>query len=489
MKPFILSLFMLVTFASFSQTIQAPSSCTAVIGSPANGPAHYLDVAWASVSGASAYEVQYSTDNGTWDSLSVVTIPITSHNTGSAGNLPFYYRVRTVENTNVSTWTNATPFPMYSACNNPALPYLSNAGSNAMDISIAPDNNSAATSYAVYCTTDSMYLQSNGTLGLTEVYKTRSTWDTLRITGLEPNVNYCFYAKAKNTNGDVRVAQANSVSFFEPWTTNVLDTTTAGPTNVWWSPDSSAWSPLQYSSTGGCSNGNVGFTGNYNNYWRSLLRSPAVNCNSLNQVTLQFNITNSSFPSHPGDKITFTMWAPTPSYPNGTFINALTVNGITGFTLPFDTVRNCDIITVVYDLSDVTDKSQILMFLNPVCPYNDANIFQVRLTNTSIGASGLASTCSPTLNVVLTGTNEIGAFDLQVYPNPFNGHFTVAMNSAFENCSAQLCDETGRKLRQFELSGNDNFDVDAAALKPGLYFLDIMSHDRKVITKKLLKVE
>ena len=489
MKTSIFLLLVLFSSLSYPQTIVPPATCSAVIGSPANGPSHYIDVSWTVVSGATYYEAQYSVDSLVWDSLYTGTSLITSHNTGSEGNLPFYYRVRAIQNTTESDWAYATPYPIFSACNDPGAPALYNASTNTMQISVPPDNNSAFTTYSIFCTTDSMYVQPDGTLALTEAYQTRSLWDSLTITGLSSNINYCFYTKARNGNGDIRVAHGVAVSFFESWSADVLDTTSASPTNVWWSPDTASGT-MQYFSTGGCTNGNVGFEGGNNNYWSSFLRSPAVNCTGLSQVTLQFNIINSYFATHPNDKVTFTMWAPTPSYPQGTFINALTVNGATGYILPFDSARNCEAITVVYDLADVTDKSAILLFLNATCAYNDANDFNVRFTNTSIGAGGLASACEPTNAVAVTEISQIAAHDFSVYPNPFNDHFTISLNTVFENCIIQLYEESGRKVSEYELPKNStNADIATGALPGGIYFLNIISEGKKIATRKLVKVD
>ncbi|MDB5283576.1 MAG: hypothetical protein JWO06_2651, partial [Bacteroidota bacterium] len=408
---------------------------------------------------------------------------------GSSGNLPFYYRVRTKKDSLLSPWENATPFPIYSACNNPALPVLSNAVGNSLNLSLGADDNSQTTTYSIYCVKDSMFLQSNGTLGASEIYQTLNTWGTLNVTGLMANTNYCFYAKAKNNNGDVRIAQSLPFSVFEPWSSNVLDTTAASPHNVWWSSDTSSSSPLQYYTTGGCSGGNVGFEGSNNNFWSSSLRSPAMNCTGLSQITFQFDLTNSFFSSHPNDKMTFSLWAPTLANPNGTFINALTVNGITGFTLPFDVARSCEMITVVYDLSLVSDKAEVLLYLNPVCGYNDANLFKVHMSNTSIGVGGISAACLETTQAVATGIEQSEDASLAIFPNPFKNNFAIQMNGDMKDATAQLYDETGRRLHQFNLPASQNFEVDAAGLSAGLYFLSITTADKKVLTKKLLKVD
>ena len=394
LKVSFLLLFVLCATVSFSQ-FTAPASCSAVIGSPANGPAHYIDVSWPAVAGATAYELEYSTDGVIWDSLYTGTSPFYNHNTGSGGNLPYWYQVRAFQNALFSVWVPSTPSPTYSAANVPQVPQLSNAGHISLDLNLippSPDTNTAYTTYSIYCTTDSLFLQANGTLAATEIFQTIAAWGTVHVTGLFPSTSYCFYAKARNNDGDIRIDEGSSFSFFEDWNTNVLDTTALSPTNVWWSSDTSVSPPMQYLASGGCPGGNVGFSGSFNNQWSSFLRSPAVNCSTVNQLLFSLSISNSYFPTHPNDQVSFTLFAPTVAFPTGTFVNAQSVNGILGNVLPFDSVRNCQTISVRYDLSAVTDKSAVLLYINAMCGYNDADTFSVNIDNTTIGGGGVPNT-------------------------------------------------------------------------------------------------
>src|SRR6185295_9916830 len=145
------------------------------------------------------------------------------HNTGSIGNTPFYYRIRAVNGGGSSAYTSATPYPIYTACDAPSVPQLSGASSSGMSLALvpeSPDPNPSYTTYSIYCSTTSLYLQANGTLGVNEVFQTMTGWGTLNITGLTASTNYCFYAKAKNNDGDVRTGSGSSIMAVEPFTTN-----------------------------------------------------------------------------------------------------------------------------------------------------------------------------------------------------------------------------------------------------------------------------
>ncbi|MDB5283498.1 MAG: hypothetical protein JWO06_2573, partial [Bacteroidota bacterium] len=344
-----------------------------------------------------------------------------------------------------------------------------NPGNVSVDVTLLPESpyiNSTITTYSIYCSSESLYVQPSGTLGAVEVFQTRAAWGTVHVTGLNPNTNYCFYAKARNQDGDIRISEGTPFSFFEGWDTNILDTTTASPTNVWWSSDTSVSSPMQYFVSGGCPGAKVGFSGSSNNNWHSFLRSPAVNCSTVNQVNLNVDISNSFFPSHPNDRVTFTLFAPTSSFPLGTFINALAVNGILGSTLPFDSVRNCQTISVTYDLSQVTDKSGVLLYINAFCGYNDANVFSVSFDNINIGATGGpntscigTTTCSPAViltnpsdkNICVNGSTSFGttaggyiaSYQWQLSTNGGSNWNNVSNTGVYSNANTPTLNITG----------------------------------------------
>ena len=70
--------------------------------------------------------------------------------------------------------------------------------------------NPPATTYSIKLGWSLMYVQADGTLGLTEVFRTRAQWGTTTVTGLSPGLTYTFYAKARNGNGDTRDGESAS---------------------------------------------------------------------------------------------------------------------------------------------------------------------------------------------------------------------------------------------------------------------------------------
>src|SRR5690606_8804064 len=102
-------------------TCSAVANVSAAIGAPANGAAHYLTVSWDAVSGATGYDVEYSTNGSTWNTLaSVGTVTSYNHNAGDNPNAPYYYRVRATNGTTTCNWTEMTT-PRYTAADVPAV--------------------------------------------------------------------------------------------------------------------------------------------------------------------------------------------------------------------------------------------------------------------------------------------------------------------------------------------------------------------------------
>lgn len=91
---------------------------------------------------------------------------------------------------------NAT---FYTLANVPGAPTVSNATSGSLDVSIASgDGNPAATTYAIQVLPGGLFVQANGSLGVSAVFQTATTWATTTITGLSSNTNYTIQVKAIN---------------------------------------------------------------------------------------------------------------------------------------------------------------------------------------------------------------------------------------------------------------------------------------------------
>src|SRR5690606_19089370 len=173
----------------------SPVTFTAAIGDPANGLDHAIQLTWTPVAGATAYDVEYSTDGTTWSSLYSGTNTDYLHMTGDNPNAPYYYRVRSVFGAQVCNWKQAAQYPIHTAADAPELVLLSNPTEYTLDVTIqaeSPVTNPSSTTYSIRCATTGQFVQADGTLGATEVFQTRTAWGTITVTGLTPNTEYCF---------------------------------------------------------------------------------------------------------------------------------------------------------------------------------------------------------------------------------------------------------------------------------------------------------
>lgn len=399
------SLFLWV-FVSLMFTLQAqppaPATVTATVGTPASGAAHYLSVSWASSTGATSYELETSTDGNTWTNIYTGSALTFSHNTGNVADATFYYRVR-ASNGTASAYTNASQFPIRTACDAPAVPQFSAVTTNTTTLSLVaetPDANPSSTTYSIYCTTASQYVQANGTLGATEVFQTRAAWGNVLVTGLNPSTNYCFYAKARNSDGYVTVAQGSSITATETFTTaGNWSTSSSGSTSVYWSPNSCTTGPLSYISSGGCTGGYIGKTASWNSYFGCFLRTPATNCTGNTVAVVNFDLSNSYFANHPNDKIRFYMWVDN-GYKDA---SAVKINGTNvgviengDMWLKFSQARTCVNVSVEFDLTTSSNLSNILFYLEPSCGYNDSQVFSVGIDNVSIQGQSAPTGCITT---------------------------------------------------------------------------------------------
>jgi PKD repeat protein len=195
----------------------APKTSSASIGNPANGSQHYLNFSVESVADANGYSWDFSLDGINWQinwyQNNYTSLYLDLNN---QPNIPVYFRVRSYRCSpkQYSNYTYTLPQPIYTACDYPATPTINGITSNSLNITLNPEipvANPAITTYSIFCVTTGQYLQTNGELGSTEVFQTKSSWGTKTVTGLLSSKEYCFYAKARNGNGNIQYNSLNSV--------------------------------------------------------------------------------------------------------------------------------------------------------------------------------------------------------------------------------------------------------------------------------------
>ncbi|MFA6082018.1 MAG: DUF2341 domain-containing protein [Patescibacteria group bacterium] len=105
--------------------------------------------------------------------------------------------------TNISGSAYGACVAFYTLANVPSAPTVNTPAATSLKITVNQNSNPAGTTYAIYETSTTQYIQANGSLGASAVWQDYTTWggaSGVTNTGLSPNVQYTFEVKAKNSN-------------------------------------------------------------------------------------------------------------------------------------------------------------------------------------------------------------------------------------------------------------------------------------------------
>ncbi|MEI6435493.1 MAG: hypothetical protein WCP32_11655, partial [Bacteroidota bacterium] len=86
----------------------------------------------------------------------------------------------------------------WTLANVPDAPTVNNPTATTLDVSVNANGNASLTQFAIYETSAIMYLQADGTLGATAVWKTATEWGAKTVTALTTGTEYTFQVKARN---------------------------------------------------------------------------------------------------------------------------------------------------------------------------------------------------------------------------------------------------------------------------------------------------
>ena len=116
--------------------------------------------------------------------------------------------------------------------NVPSAPTVNNPTVSTLDVAVNENSNPSSTEFAIQCTNNSQYVQSDGTLGASAAWATKTAWGTKTVTGLLASTTYGFQVKARN-GASVETAFGAVAS----------ESTSAAPTGIWINP-MSAGAPM-----------------------------------------------------------------------------------------------------------------------------------------------------------------------------------------------------------------------------------------------------
>ncbi len=386
LQRFIRGIMVLFLYAN-SSSVFADCSMTvfAKIGSPVNGTNHCIDISWTPVAGAISYRLSCSSNNIVWQDLYTGNALSYHHICGDKPNAAFYYMVSaTTDGSDYCTPVNCNQFPIYTACDAPVLSVF-NPKSHTVDITLlqeTPLSNPDYTQYSIYCKTNSRFVQENGTLGLSEVFRTKIQWGKIIVTGLDTLTQYCFYAKVKNAQGDIRYNLTDKIlsatqGFNDKSSISTYDCSSYIDHSKWNLCQSSS-PPWIYSDTAGCTDGGI----KYYNHGNSFVYSPYFDISGMQGVVVSFNLSNSY----------------NPSYSQNAFWMLLSndVNSTPFSSVYFDRVRNCEYNELFFDVKSFTvnpDQWKSIITSHTVGLSPD---YIVKLDNISIKGQVISLSCVST---------------------------------------------------------------------------------------------
>jgi hypothetical protein len=133
-------------------------------------------------------------------SSSVWQTSTTFINTGLSPNTEYSYQVKAKDaNNNESTYS--TILSKYTLSTIPSSPLLSSPTLSSIKVTVNQNSNPSNTTYAIYESTTSRYVQADGTLNTTPIWQTYVSWggnQGIQVISLSHNVQYTFEVKARN---------------------------------------------------------------------------------------------------------------------------------------------------------------------------------------------------------------------------------------------------------------------------------------------------
>lgn len=470
-----------LTFGS-ATVLANPDSCQLITNIQANAQTvnqdnyHAIALTWDAVAGATGYEVQYSFNGTTYINTVEVTENSYLFEAGYNPNTPYWFRIRMKTSDNSCDWTNEGP--RYTAANLPANIILT-ATNTSISLNIpteSPISNPSYTTYSVFCTTNSLYVQPDGSFGETESFLTRAEWSEVSITDITENETYCFYTRVQNNDGAIRYQSGESIMATQEFNSNILVSGTSQPTNVWFAPNSNQ--PISWTANGPCNGGAIGFNGNWNNFWGNFIRLPKQDASGLDAITLAFTLSNSYASNTPNSYFRFYIWADNGyrQVVSGVTINGTQISTNNYGTFYFNEPRECAAVEVTFNLESISNKSDILIYLEANSYYNNSSPFWFYFDDITVKESTVPAVC-------VTTTLSVGSFESTtgIYPIPADRELNIRADETVKNIT--IFSLSGQQIISIENTNN----IEVSALAKGVYIAQITLENGIVTNEKFVK--
>ena len=121
---------------------------------------------------------------------------------------------------------------------------------------------------------------------------------------------------------------------------------------------------------------------------------------------------------------------------------------------------------------------------NPVHDYTNTGIYMVQLIAKN---SCSADTINKMIQIISTGIGENENYDVQIYPNPNKGTFTISIENNMEIKDIEIYHTDGKQIQLTEKKNNTDNSVfiETNKLKNGIYYI-LLRTNKGTINKKLI---
>ncbi len=123
---------------------------------------------------------------------------------------------------------------------------------------------------------------------------------------------------------------------------------------------------------------------------------------------------------------------------------------------------------------------------NPQVRFTSIGMYSVTLNVTHPTFTVSPKTKTNYINITGVGINEVkDEFIFKIFPNPNHGNFNLISSQNLSNAMVLLTDVQGRAISQINLLDQQEQEINLPSLKPGVYFVKIISAD-KVSTQRMV---
>jgi uncharacterized protein (DUF2141 family) len=121
-----------------------------------------------------------------------------------------------------------------------------------------------------------------------------------------------------------------------------------------------------------------------------------------------------------------------------------------------------------------------------IIPSETAQSFTA-IVNGNYAVAITQNSCTDTsacINITTVGVDRVKQLNsFKLYPNPTKGNTTLVFNEKFNNVTLSIIDITGKEMYYLNASNSDKMDLNIHHLSKGIYFVKVISDDKKEIIK------